>query len=496
MKSRPALGLRGRLAISIALIMLAALAVTYAAVYRGTGSELRDRTEKDLEREVETLSTELSTGKAQTPDDLTIKSEKLAGLAGFGTSSQVVSITVRGGGTATNQPDLLGLSKSGDDASSDGNSGEDGEHSGSGSDDGHEHEVGARSLLDAPDGYSSIDVDDVGEVRVLTRSFALANGNQATIRVGEPLAPVDRALEGFKDSFLVVGLITLLLAAAAGWLLASFSTKPMRRMSEVAEGVDGGDLTSRMPISETKNDEVRKLAESFNQMLDRIEATFTRQKEFVADASHDLRTPLTIIKGQIAVLSRQADPTAADVERVSGIVETATQRMERLVDDLLLLARAESDDPPTLEKIDLSLLISAEVEAFRETDDRQFELGGLSGREVLVDREKIARALSNLIANAVAHTKPDGRILVSASTEPGRMVIAVEDDGPGVPIEMRERIFSRFARLDESRSSSEGGSGLGLAIVRAIVESHNGSVSCEESKLGGARFVIRLPIAA
>lgn len=368
MKSGPAFGLRGRLAISIALIMLAALAVTYAAVYRGTGSELRNRTQADLERKLESISRELSSGNAKSPDELTVRATKLTGLASFGTSSQVISISVAGGGTATNQPDLLGLSKSGDDTSSHGD--DDNHSSGSDSshdDSGHDKGEGPPNLLDAPDGNSSIDVDDVGEVRVLTRTFDLENGNKATIRVGEPLAPVDRALEGFKDNFLVVGLITLLLAAAAGWLLASFSTRPMRRMSEVAEGVDGGDLTSRMPISETKNDEVRKLAEAFNQMLDRIETTFTRQKEFVADASHDLRTPLTIIKGQIAVLSRDANPSGEDIARVSGIVETATQRMERLVDDLLLLARAESGDAPTLEKIGLSPLIEAEVEAFRET---------------------------------------------------------------------------------------------------------------------------------
>ena len=487
----PSIGLRGRLAISIAFILLAALTVTYFAVYRGTGSELRQRTETDLEREVETLSRNMASGPVLTPQGYSARAGRLAMAENFGASSRVVSITVRGGAPQTNQPDLLGLTAGGDEAPHP--SGEDGDEHGPGGEDEHHGPGDAHELLEAGSGFSSVEIDDVGEVRLLTRTIPLPGGNAARISVGEPLAPVDRALEGFSDTFLIVGLITLLLAAAAGWLLASFATKPMRKMTEVAEGVDGGDLSSRMPISETKNDEVRRLAESFNGMLDRLEGAFTSQRAFVADASHDLRTPLTIVRGQLEVLSRQSDPTAEDVGRVSSIVATATARMERLVDDMLLLAQAESDEALTFEMCDLRPLLEAEIEGFTETSDRHLEVGEVTDDDVLVDRERLARVVSNLIANAVAHTDSGGTIAVSAVKSAGRVDIAVDDDGPGVPEEMRGRVFDRFARLDESRSSSQGGSGLGLAIVKAIAEAHGGSVACLTSPLGGARFVVRLP---
>ena len=236
------------------------------------------------------------------------------------------------------------------------------------------------------------------------------------------------------------------------------------------------------------------IANFLNGMLDRLEGAFTRQRAFVADASHDLRTPLTIVRGQLEVLSRQPDPSAEDVSRVNAIVATATARMERLVDDMLLLAQAESEEGLTFEMCDLRPLLEAEIEGFTETSDRHFDVGEVTGDEVLVDRERLARVVSNLIANAVAHTESGGTIAVSAVNTGGRVEIAVDDDGPGVPEALRDRVFDRFARLDESRSSAQGGSGLGLAIVKAIAEAHGGSVACLTSPLGGARFVVSLPI--
>ncbi|MBK8293587.1 MAG: HAMP domain-containing protein [Solirubrobacterales bacterium] len=448
---------------------------------------MRDRTETDLEREIERLSGALASGNADTPGGFTDRAKVLMRAESFGPSARVISISVDGGGTATNQPDLLGQAPqpegpgSGDDHSSDDHKGGDG-HSG-GDDD-------ARNLLESPGGLSSVKVDDVGEVRVLTRSVDLPEGNRATIRVGQPLAPVDRALEGLSDTFLIVGLLTLVLAAGAGWLLASSATKPMRRMAGIAEGVGGGDLSDRMPIEETRNDEVRRLAESFNKMLDRLEEAFTRQRAFVADASHDLRTPLTIVKGQLDVLARDPHPTADEVQRVTGIVTVATDRMERLVDDLLLLARTEGESQLNAESTELGPLLAAEMDGFAETENRRFLAGKVTDTAVSIDRELMARVISNLISNAVVHTEPGGAIELSAVDRGGWVVIAVDDDGPGVPPEMRERVFDRFARLDSARSSDSGGSGLGLSIVKALVELHGGSVGCEESPLGGARFTV------
>lgn len=455
---QPAAGLRARLAISISLILLVALGVTYFAVYQGTGSELRDRTENDLEREVESLGAELGRVPGS-PDGATSKAMALVQNQPLEASSKVILITIDGGGIATNQPDLF------DDEDS-------------------------KEIAIAPSGFTSVKVDDVGEVRLLSRQFELPDGVVANIRVGQPLGSVDQALEGLSKTFLVVGIFSLLLAAAAGWLLANNATRPMRRMAEVAEGVDAGDLAARMPIGETHNDEVRSLAGSFNGMLDRVESAFARQQHFVADASHDLRTPLTIIKGQLQVLSRNPDPSREDLVRVTNLVEAASLRMERLIDDLLILAQVDSGNATALEAITLEPLVSAEVEAFRETSERTFEIRILADDGALVDREQLARAVSNLLSNAVKHTDPGGTIRVSVSEAKGQAVVAVEDDGPDVPTEMRSKVFDRFSRLDASRTSS--GSGLGLAIVKAVAESQGGSASCDSSELGGARFRIFL----
>jgi signal transduction histidine kinase len=169
--------------------------------------------------------------------------------------------------------------------------------------------------------------------------------------------------------------------------------------------------------------------------------------------------------------------------------------MERLVDDLLLLARTDSDAGFELEVSELEPLLSAEADSFRECIGGRVELGEVSGRPVAIDRERLARAVSNLLANAVTHAGPDGRVEVSAADRGDRVEIHVDDDGPGVPVAERQRVFDRFARLDSSRSSDRGGSGLGLAIVSAIAEAHGGTASCSESPLGGARFTISLPAA-
>ncbi|HMU27535.1 MAG TPA: ATP-binding protein [Solirubrobacterales bacterium] len=486
-------GLRGKLAISIALVLLIALGVTYFAVYRGTGSELKDRTESELDKGVSQIAARLKVGGADTPAEHTARAHQITSAEGFGPNARLVSISIEGGGTASNQPELVGPGL--EDHHSDGEQKHAGHESGDDSEDEPaEKKQDADRILGSAPGYSTIEVEDAGKVRILTREVELPGGVKATIRVGQPLAPAENALEGLSDTFVIVGIATLLLGALAGWLLASTATRPMRRMAQVAEGVDAGDLSARMPVEGTR-DEARRLAESFNGMLDRLEDAFDRQRAFVADASHDLRTPLTVVRGQAEVLARNPNPSREEVTRVYELVSQATARMELMVDDLLLLARAESSEGLRLEPLELEPLISAEVEGMAFENNRDLVAGVVTGRRVNIDREQVARLLSNLISNAIAHTEEGGRIEVSATDHGSKVVLAVDDDGPGVPESDRERVFDRFARLDESRSSSLGGSGLGLAIVRAIAEAHGGEARCVDSPLGGARFEIGFPAA-
>jgi signal transduction histidine kinase len=265
-------------------------------------------------------------------------------------------------------------------------------------------------------------------------------------------------------------------------------------MARVAARVDAGDLTPRMPAERTSADEIRQLAESFDTMLDRLGDAFARQRAFAADASHELRTPLTVIRGQLEVLARNPDPHADDVRRVERLVRTEIVRMERLVEDLLVLARSDQREFLRRRTVDLEPFCRELVDGFAATADRRFELGAVPAGTVEADPDRLAQALRNLIRNAIDHTGPGGLVrLVVSTAQGGGVVLAVEDDGPGIPPDQRERVFDRFHRTDSARNRVRGGAGLGLAIVRAIVEAHGGRVAAGQSPEGGARVEIELP---
>jgi signal transduction histidine kinase len=263
-------------------------------------------------------------------------------------------------------------------------------------------------------------------------------------------------------------------------------------MARIAARVDAGDLSPRMASSGPR-DEVRALADSFDLMLDRLEDAFARQRAFSSDASHELRTPLTVIRGQLEVLSRQRDPSAADVRRVERLVRTEILRMERLVDDLLVLARADEREFLRPRPVDLEPFAEELLDGARPTADRRFELGPVPAGVLDVDPDRLAQALRNLIRNAIEYTSDGGLVRLTGSASGERVTLAVEDDGPGIPEDQRERVFDRFHRMDSARTRVRGGAGLGLAIARAIAEAHGGTIYALASPEGGARVAIELP---
>jgi two-component system, OmpR family, sensor kinase len=231
------------------------------------------------------------------------------------------------------------------------------------------------------------------------------------------------------------------------------------------------------------------LAAGFNQMLDRLDLAFSRQRRFVSDASHELRTPLTALRGQIEVLARDPEPSAEEVRRVEAAVLAELARVERLVEELLALARLDEGTGPQRRQVDLAELL-------RELAAAQpggVELGETAEGEIDADPELLARVLRNLLANARRHAGDSGRVALNAIASGDRVTVAVDDDGPGVPAGERERVFERFHRVGSARDRGSGGSGLGLAISRAIVEAHGGRIWVEDSPLGGARVAFELP---
>ena len=278
-----------------------------------------------------------------------------------------------------------------------------------------------------------------------------------------------------------------------GFAFATRLSRPLRRMAATAAEVRAGDLSKRID-ARGRHDEVRVLADAFDRMLDRLEDAFARQRGFVADASHELRTPLTVIRGQLEVLARQREVTPEDVRHVDEVVRTEVVRMERLVEDLLLLARADEGELLRPTALELRPFVTELFDSLTLTAERRFELGEVPDGTLRADEDRLAQVVRNLARNAVEHTGRTGSCALTrdgaaARTDRDR----VEDDGPGDPARAaRPRVRPLPPPRQRPRTRrGKGGAGLGLAIARAIVEAHGGRISAGASPEGGARVALR-----
>ncbi|HEU4900308.1 MAG TPA: HAMP domain-containing sensor histidine kinase [Actinomycetota bacterium] len=282
-----------------------------------------------------------------------------------------------------------------------------------------------------------------------------------------------------------------------GWVVAGRVLRPIGRITSVARDIQATDLSRRIELPGPE-DELKQLADTFDAMLARLDAAFAAQRQFTADASHELRNPLAIIRTNVdvALADPHADPE--DLRHTIVVVKRASDRMARLVDDLLALARRQE---PTLEHepVDLGVAVAEASDDFVvPAAARQIFLDRAIAHGVVVmgDRDALKRAVANLLDNAVRLAPAGSRIRLSTGGEGDRAWIAVADEGPGISPEDQPHVFDRFWRADKARSRADGGSGLGLAIVRQIVESHGGEVRLQ-SKVGvGSSFVIWLPVTA
>lgn len=473
-------GLRWRLAAWVAVVMLVCTGITFVAVYRGTGSQLRQQIDQEIGGDSSELSHTLAASGYRSAQRLARAATRYVQAQPFSASSTLLFVTVPGVGTSTNNPELF---------------------SNGSPDNGESPVVQAQEnrlsaqLATVRDGYSTLRLPDVGDLRLLKHTVHVAPGLSVTVGVGEPLLPVSHAQRGVARAFILAGILTLLGALLAAYLIGTRVSRPLRRMAAVAAQVDAGDLHPRIERPEDQGGEARVLADAFNHMLDRLTDAFAGQRAFVADASHELRTPLTVIGGQLEVLASQANPSGEEVRRVEQLVRTEIARMSRLVDDLLLLAKAEQTEFLRVEAIDVEPYVRELWDAMSPLADRRFELGPVAAGTLRADPDRLTQALRNLLSNAIAHTSP-GEGLVHLEVRrggAGRLQFVIEDDGPGIPEDQRERVFDRFHRTDAGRDRASGGSGLGLAIVRAIAEAHEGSVAVTERSPRGARIELELP---
>jgi two-component system OmpR family sensor kinase len=473
-------GLRWRLAAWFTLVTIACTAIVFVAVYRGTGTQLRHQIDGETTGDARELAHNLVLARARTPRALAAAAGRYIHSQPFKASSTLLFAVVPGAGTSTNRPELF--------ASPSPDNGE------TASEQAQEDRLSSR-LLAAPSGYSTVALADVGDLRLLKRVAHVPGGLTVTIGVGEPLEAVNHAQEGVARAFILAALLALAGALLASYVLGARLSRPLRRMAAVAARVDAGDLHPRIHQSGGQGEEVRVLADAFNHMLDRLTDAFAGQRAFVADASHELRTPLTVIRGQLEVLAAQSDPPGDEVRRVERLVQAEIARTSRLVDDLLLLAKTEQTEFLRIEPVELPGYVSELWDGVSLVASRRFELSPLPAGTLRADPDRLAQALRNLIGNAIEHTAPETglvRMRVQALAD-GRVRFLVEDDGPGIPLDQRERVFHRFHRTDTGRDRASGGTGLGLAIVRAIADAHGGSVAAGSSPEGGARIELELP---
>jgi two-component system, OmpR family, sensor kinase len=474
------IGLRWRLAGWVALVTLLCIGIAFVATYSGTGTQLRRQIDSEIAVYAKGLSHGLTRAAVSTQQHARDDAAEFVGDQSFAASSTVLFVTIPGSPTVTNRPELFSDTMRADNGETP-------------VEQQRENALSHR-LLTQPSGYSTLSLPDIGDMRLLKRDVRLRTGVTATVGVGEPLGTVTHAQASVARAFVLAGILALAGALLAALLIGTRVSRPLRRMAAVAARVDAGDLHPRINDAGGQAEEVRVLSDSFDRMLDRLTDAFARQRAFVADASHELRTPLTVIRGQLEVLASQPSPSGAEVRRVEALVQAELARISRLVDDLLLLAKSEQTEFLRVEAIDLQPFVEQLWDGTSLLAHRRFELGEIPDGTLRADPDRLAQALRNLIANAVEHTA-DGDGLVRMRIDQlrgGRLCFLVEDDGPGIPREQRERVFDRFHRTDSARDRASGGTGLGLAIVRAIALAHGGGVSVGRSPEGGARIELAI----
>ncbi|MFN8022504.1 MAG: HAMP domain-containing sensor histidine kinase [Acidimicrobiales bacterium] len=343
---------------------------------------------------------------------------------------------------------------------------------------------GTTVRLTTPDGVEAIVASDpsegdAGSGEILVRRDVTVRGSVVRLEGRASEAPLSDNLRRLHRGLWIAVPIAVLLTAGAAGAAMRRALRPVSEITALAATIGPSDTTTRVPVPDT-DDEVAHLATTVNGMLDRIAEGRLAQHRFTSDAAHELRTPLMAMQGELELARRH--PSTVDDGFVVRLEREAARLAER-VDDLVLLSSLDERPPLRLEPFDLRELV------VHEAGDVDVSGGAMW---VQADQRLVARAVRNLVANA--HRHASAHVSVVIETEGGdRVWLHVDDDGPGIPVDGRDAVFERFARLDEGRSSDRGGAGLGLAIVAGVAQAHGGGVAAGDSPAGGARVSIWLP---
>lgn len=326
-----------------------------------------------------------------------------------------------------------------------------------------------------------------GDVTTVSLPVELTGGTM-TLTASSSLEPVRAGLSALRGILVLVVPLLVSGVGAMAWLVTGRAFGPVDDITSQVERITDDRLEERVPVPDSR-DEVAHLAETMNSMLDRLASSRTRQREFVSDASHELRSPVAASKAILEVAL--AHPQETDWEQISRVVLEEQDRLSGLVDDMLMLARLDEGKIPLPVPVDLDDLVFAEVS---RPHDVAFDVSKVEAVQVGGNVQQLSSLVRNLVSNAVRYATSEVRVSLTAIAD--EAVLTIADDGPGIPQEDRIRIFERFIRVEGSRARDEGGAGLGLALVNAIVSAHGGSVRVGDGARGGAAFEVRLPTAS
>jgi signal transduction histidine kinase len=326
---------------------------------------------------------------------------------------------------------------------------------------------------------------------VVTAQGVRTPSGPMTVLVAASLSPLEDVSDALVPLLLAGVPVVLLVVAATTWALTGLALRPVDSIRKEAESISSSALDRRLPVPHA-HDEIHDLTETMNRMLDRIEAASIAQRRFTANASHELKSPIASIRTMLEVAMH--DPAGVDVPGLVEDLLAEDRRLELLVADLLLLGQSDEGALRLgLGRVYVASLVGEEINRVAQPHGPRIDTGGVEPVEVNADAARLRQLFRNLLDNAVRHAR--GGIWVTTREDGGDLVLTVSDDGAGIPLEDRERVFDRFIRLDESRSRSDGGTGLGLSVCRVIVIAHGGSIRVVEPAHGGATLEARIPVA-
>jgi len=350
-----------------------------------------------------------------------------------------------------------------------------------------------QTLAAAREGEELLETVEIGGTRLRLLSRPLVSNGEllGVLQVAESLDPLETRLNQLFLLLVSVGAFAIIVSLALGAFLTKAALAPVDRMVADAHLItERQDLSKRLEVPPI-NDEIKRLATTLNEMLSRIEILLATQKRFIADVSHDLRTPLTIIRGNLDLLRQEEGDESRKVALTTAKGEV--DRLSRLVSDLLLLAQMDAGLELERRPVELDTLL---LEVYREgkllAPTLEIRLGEEDQASVLGDRDRLKQLLLNLVQNAVDHTPDGGQVTLSLRRERGRAYLSVADTGSGIPPEDLPHIFVRFYRVEKGRR--RGGAGLGLAIAQWIAHAHGGEISVESKLQEGSTFTLRLPL--